>query len=129
MAYTDKFFRKLVLDAFSRARRGELRFTMPGGSRRLFGGLGKELQAELTVLDENFYRRCVLFGPIGFAESYLAGEWIAGDLTKTLAWFVLNGDYLAGIRTKDSRARCLRPSRNGQQDRTCAAAQQQAQEP
>jgi cyclopropane-fatty-acyl-phospholipid synthase len=105
MAYTDKFFRKLVLDAFSRARRGELRFTMPGGSRRLFGGLGKELQAELTVLDENFYRRCVLFGPIGFAESYLAGEWIAGDLTKTLAWFVLNGDYLAGIRTKESRAR------------------------
>ena len=88
MAYTDKFFRKLVLDAFSRARRGELRFTMPGGARRLFGGLGKELQAELTVLDENFYRRCVLFGPIGFAESYLAGEWESDDLTKTLAWFV-----------------------------------------
>jgi cyclopropane-fatty-acyl-phospholipid synthase len=103
MAFTDKFFRKLVIDAFSRARRGELKLTMPGGASRLFGGLGKELQAELTVLDDNFYRRCVLFGPIGFAESYLAGEWETDDLTRTLAWFILNGDYLAGIRTKDSR--------------------------
>ena len=102
MAFTDKFYRKLVLNAFTRARRGELKFTMPGGSRRLFGGLGKELQAELTVTDENFYRRCVHFGPIGFAESYLAEEWETGDLTKTLAWFILNGDYLAGIRTKGS---------------------------
>jgi len=105
MAYTDKFFRKLVLDAFGRARRGELKFTMPGGSRRLFGGLGKELQAELTVRDENFYRRCVLYGPIGFAESYLAGEWETGDLTQTLAWFILNGDYLAGVKTRESRNR------------------------
>ena len=103
MAFTDKFFRKLVLDAFSRARRGELKLTMPGGSRRLFGGLGKELQAELAVLDDNFYRRCVLFGPIGFAEAYLAGEWETEDLTRMLAWFVLNGDYLAGIKTRESR--------------------------
>lgn len=103
MDFTNKIYRKLVLDAFSRARRGELKFTMPGGSRRLFGGLGKELQAELTVTDENFYRRCVLFGPIGFAESYLAGEWETSDLTKSLAWFILNGDYLSGIRTKGSR--------------------------
>jgi len=104
MILTEKFFRKLVLDAFSRARRGELKVTMPGGARRLFGGLGKELQAELTVRDEGFYRRCVLFGPIGFAESYLAGEWDTPDLTRTLAWFILNGDDLAGIRTKESRA-------------------------
>ena len=89
MAFTDKFFRKLVIDAFSRARRGELRFTMPGGAMRLFGGLGRELHAELTVRDDNFYRRCVLFGPIGFAEYYLAGEWETPDLTRTLAWFVL----------------------------------------
>ena len=105
MAFTDKYFRKLVLDAFSRARGGELKFAMPGGSRRIFGGLGKELQAELSVLDENFYRRCVLYGPIGFAESYLAGEWETDDLTKTLAWFILNADYLAGIRSRGSGRR------------------------
>ena len=105
MAFTDKIYRKLVLDAFSRARRGELRFTMKGGARRLFGGLGKELHAELTVLDENFYRRCVLYGPIGFGESYLAGEWETEDLTRTLAWFVLNGDYLSGVRTRQNKSR------------------------
>ena len=104
MASTDKIFRKLVLDAFSRARRGELRLTMPGGSRRLFGGLGKELHAELSVQDESFYRRCVLFGAIGFSEAYLAGEWETEDLTKTIAWFILNGDYLSGVRTRNDRS-------------------------
>jgi cyclopropane-fatty-acyl-phospholipid synthase len=106
MALTDKFYRKLVLDAFARARRGELKFTMPGGSRRLFGEVGKQdkhgIEAELIVKDERFYRRCVHFGAIGFAESHLSGEWDSKDLTKTIAWFILNGEYLAGVRTSES---------------------------
>lgn len=105
MAFTDKFYRKLVLEAFSRARRGELKLTMPGGAGRLFGGLGKELQAGLTVTKECFYQRCVYFGAIGFAEGYLANEWESDDLTKTIAWFILNGDYLAGVRTTESGSR------------------------
>ncbi len=105
MALTDKFYRKLVLDAFSRARRGELQLTVPRGGRLFFGGLGKGRQAGLTVCNEGFYRRCVFFGAIGFAEGYLAGEWETEDLTRTIAWFILNSDYLAGVRTSESGSR------------------------
>jgi len=104
MAFPDQIFRKLVLGTFASARRGELRLTMGDGKKCSFGGGGKELQAELCILNENFFRRCVLFGPIGFAEAYLAGEWECDDLTKTIAWFILNGEYLSGVKTREGHS-------------------------
>ena len=52
-----KFYRQLVLDAFSRGKCGEFRMMMPGSACRLFGGLEKELEAKMVIKDENFYRR------------------------------------------------------------------------
>ena len=103
MAIIATLYRKLVLDAFSRAQRGSLILTLPEGTTLCFGGEEKELQVALTIRDENFYRRCVLYGAIGCAESYLAGEWETEDLTQTIAWFILNSDCLAGVRTQASR--------------------------
>lgn len=105
MSLTDKIYRKLVLSAFAQARHGELRLTEADGADHLFGGRESErgeVEAGIRVCNRNFYRRCVLFGAIGFAESYLAGEWETEDLTKTIAWFILNGNYLAGMRTSES---------------------------
>lgn len=103
-AARNKFFRHLVLESLSRGRHGELRLLMPGGASRLFGGLSKELQAEITVKDDGFYSSCVLFGAIGFAESYLRGEWDTPNLTHAIAWFILNGDYLSGVHTQKQNA-------------------------
>jgi cyclopropane-fatty-acyl-phospholipid synthase len=103
MALTDKIYRKFVLCAFARVRRGELRLTEADGAEHLFGGRDserEEIHAEISVCNRNFYRRCVLFGAIGFAEAYLAGEWETEDLTKTIAWFILNGDAMAGMKVK-----------------------------
>lgn len=95
-----KIYRQLVLDAFSRAKYGELRMIMPGSACRLFGGLGKELEAKLTIKDENFYRRCVFYGALGFAESYLYQEWETDDLTHVIAWCFLNRAVFSTIATK-----------------------------
>ncbi|HLB33071.1 MAG: hypothetical protein A3F67_09035 [Verrucomicrobia bacterium RIFCSPHIGHO2_12_FULL_41_10] len=103
-AARNKFFRHLVLESLSRGRHGELRLLMPGGASRLFGGLSKELQAEITVKDDAFYSSCVLFGAIGFSESYLRGEWDTPNLTHAIAWFILNGDYLSGVHTQKQNA-------------------------
>ncbi len=103
MPIIEKIYSKLVLEAFSRARRGELSVTLPDGSRKIFGGEDREIQVSLKIHNENFYRRCVFYGAIGCAESYLAGEWGTEDLTKTMAWFILNSDFLAGVRTQASR--------------------------
>ena len=65
---------------------------LPDGARGVYGGLGSGVEAHIEVRDENFFKRCVLHGPIGFAEAYMAGEWTTPDLVKVIAWFILNSD-------------------------------------
>jgi len=92
-------FRKLVLDSFKPMRRGALEVALPGGGIRRFGGLSKRLVARIEVRSESFFRRCVLFGPIGFAEAYIEGEWDTPDLTRVIAWFILNAPESRAIET------------------------------
>jgi cyclopropane-fatty-acyl-phospholipid synthase len=97
-------FRKLVLDSFRTLQRGALEVALPNGETRHFGGLAKGLRARIEITDEAFFRRCVLYGPIGFAESYMAGEWDSPDLTKVIAWFILNAEDASGMKTRSGRS-------------------------
>ncbi len=97
-------FRRLVLDSFKPLKRGSLEVALPGGGKEIFGGLYKGLQAQINVNDNRFFRRCVLFGPIGFAESYMAGEWTTSDLTKVIAWFILNAEDAGGLKTRAGKS-------------------------
>lgn len=78
---------------------------MPGSACRLFGGLGKELEAKMSIKDEDFYRRCVLHGTLGFAESYLHQEWETDDLTHVLAWCFLNREVFSTVATQKHQGR------------------------
>ena len=98
------FFQKIVLSSFKSLKRGSLEVQLPGGKREVFGGLYKGLRARIEVKDEVFFRRCVLFGPIGFAESYMAGEWETPDLTRVIAWFILNAEDANGLETRTGRS-------------------------
>lgn len=93
-------FQKLVLDSFSKLRHGSLAVVLPDGTQRVFGGVYKDLQAEIRILDKRFFRRCVLFGAIGFGESFVAGEWETPDLTRVIAWFIRNSDDAKAIETR-----------------------------
>lgn len=96
-----KLYRNLVLETLHRGRRGTLRVIMPGGSSRMFGGLDKELQAEIKIKNDAFYRRWVLYGAVGLAESYIHHEWESSHLTEVIAWFFLNNKFLSGERVKE----------------------------
>lgn len=48
--------------------------------------------ASITVYNPQFYRRTVFGGALGFAESYLQGEWTTDDLTAVLQFFGGNLD-------------------------------------
>lgn len=65
-----------------------------------FGGLYRGYQATVSILDEAFFKRCVLFGPIGFAEGYMAGEWDSPDLAAVIGFFILNAEDAGGLRTE-----------------------------
>ena len=77
--------------------------SLPDGTRCVYGSGKEGVEARMEVRDENFFKRCVLHGPIGFAEGHMAGEWETPDLVKVIAWFILNADEAQGMQTRMRR--------------------------
>lgn len=100
-------FRTIILNLLGQSQRGQLELILPDGTRRQFGGLSKTCVAKIRVHEDNFFRRSVLFGPIGFAESYMAGEWDTPDLTAVLAFFILNAEDSGAFNKPDRRPSAL----------------------
>lgn len=113
-ATRETFCQRAVLDALAAMTRGHLRLELPGGAVREFGSrdteeplpLGLSPRASLRVRRPAFFAKCFWAGDIGFAESYIDGDWETPDLAAIVAWFVLNLEHaptLSGSR----RARSL----------------------
>jgi len=96
---TNMKFKDLVFRILAPMKRGALDLVLPDGTGKRFGGLAKHSVARIEVRDENFFRRCVLAGPIGFAESHIAGEWDSVDLPAVVSFFILNSDESAALDT------------------------------
>ncbi|TAG32395.1 MAG: cyclopropane-fatty-acyl-phospholipid synthase, partial [Verrucomicrobia bacterium] len=109
--------RRMVLRAFRDMRLGHLRLELPEGGSVDFGSsadalgrtlpLGLSATAKLRVLRPAFFRKCLLAGDIGFAESYLDGDWDTPDLASVIAWFILNVEHaptLSGSTKKAGQA-------------------------
>ncbi len=58
------------------------------------GEADAELQATITLHNENFYTDVAFQGSVGAAESYIAGDWDCDDLTRLIQVFVRNRDLL-----------------------------------
>lgn len=119
-AARSSFHRSALLKAFADMRRGHLRIELPEGGVVDIGShadaagktlaLGLPAEAHLRIRREAFFRRCVLSGDIGFAESYIDGDWDTPDLTALVAWFLHNLDdapTLSGSTRKGARAWAL----------------------
>lgn len=83
-------YEKLVLDAFSAMTAGCLHLELPSGEVMVIGTRGAEVSARIRVLDSAFFRKCVLFGDVGFGESYVAGDWETDSIERVIAWAILN---------------------------------------
>lgn len=90
--------RGLVLRSLSDMRRGLLHFELPDGKTTSFGSTAASMPlgiggiAKIRVHRESFFRKCFLYGDIGFAESFIDGDWSTPDLTAVISWFILNID-------------------------------------
>jgi len=93
-------FRRLVLGQLAPMQRGHMVMELPEGGQREFGRapssgarllpVGIANSATIRVRDEAFFRKCVLAGDIGFAESYIDGDWDTPDIAAVIAWALLN---------------------------------------
>ena len=96
-------YQRLVVDALSKMTAGCLRLELPGGETRTIGTTGAELSATLRVLDAAFFQKCVLFGDVGFGESYVAGDWETDSIERVIAWAILNVESspaMSGSKTR-----------------------------
>ncbi len=119
-------YQKLILRAFGQMPAGLLNLELPDGTHLQFGArenarwhartaaraaLDVPEIATIKVVHPRFFERCVLFGDIGFAESYIDGDWDTPSLPAVIAWFILNIDHaptLSGSRMKAASLNLLR---------------------
>jgi cyclopropane-fatty-acyl-phospholipid synthase len=94
------FYRTAVLRSFAAMTRGHLRIELPDGTSHEIGSHAAAVQltlplalpafALIRVKRDAFFKKCLFAGDIGFAESYIDGDWETPHLAAVIAWFLLN---------------------------------------
>lgn len=82
---------RTALRLLQRLRHGALTLHLPDGSVQRFGEHGHpNLTASLMMRNWNVFAAALKSGDIGFAESYIAGDWSTPNLTELLKVFAAN---------------------------------------
>ena len=80
---------RATLKLLLRLKHGTLTIKLPDGSVQRFGN-GQGPQASLHLLNWNVCSAALKSGDIGFAESYIAGDWTTPHLTDLLQVLIVN---------------------------------------
>ena len=85
----NRFFKKYLSDIGQKITIGELTITLPNNENLKFFGKG-DLKSNLKLNSYMPLMRTITSGHVGFAESYLKGEWTSSDLESLLEIMVTN---------------------------------------
>lgn len=99
------FNQAVILNLFGKMSLGSLTLTMPNGEKFRFGNGGNEVCANIDIKDNAFFKKCVLYGDIGFGESYMDGDWETDNIGNVISWFILNRETnpaISGSKIKGS---------------------------
>jgi cyclopropane-fatty-acyl-phospholipid synthase len=86
---TPGFYEKTILKLLSAMKKGRCIITLPTGELLQIGD-GDGVEAKVHITSDAFFKRCVLYGDIGFGEAYMYGEWETDSITHVIKWFILN---------------------------------------
>jgi len=85
-----------VFRLLQRMRHGTLTLHLPDGTVQRFGS-GAQPCATLVLHNWNVFPAALKSGDIGFAESYMAGDWSSPHLADLLALFIRNRQDIEGV--------------------------------
>lgn len=88
------FWNKLGDKYLSGIQQGTLHVTYSNGSKKTYGN-GQSPKADLYIHNSQIFKRMSLYGDIGFAESYMDGDFESSDLTALITLGLLNSKTLA----------------------------------
>jgi len=100
------FYESIVLDMLTKMEKGRLIITLPSGESFSIGD-GVGISANIEIRNENFFKRCVLFGDIGFGEAYVDGDWETDNISNVIKWFLLNIENAPGISGSNAKTFAL----------------------
>lgn len=96
-ANTSRLGTETLLSLLSQLSSGHLKMVLPDGNIREFGNKSNVLHAELQILDWSVFKQVLSHGDIGFAESYIRGEWNTPDLKAILELAIRNRTILEKV--------------------------------
>ena len=89
---------RAVFQLMKGLKHGTLNIQLPDGGTLAFGSAeGTELRAAIRLRNWNPCAAALRSGDIGFAESFIAGDWTTPDLTALLTLFIANRDEVEGV--------------------------------
>ena len=87
---------RTALQLLQRLQHGALTLQLPDGTLRHFGH-GNGPVAAIALKNWNVFGAALKSGDIGFAESYIAGDWTTPHLTELLKLFIANRQQIEGM--------------------------------
>ncbi len=85
-------YESLLFKVFNQLPLGSLELELPDGHVLYFGS-GNEVRPRIRVINNDFFSKCVWYGDIGFAESYMDGDWHTDNIYDIIKWFIINLNY------------------------------------
>jgi cyclopropane-fatty-acyl-phospholipid synthase len=99
-------YEKLILNLLTNMPLGSMSLALPDGEHIQIGN-GEGVAAKVTIHNQSFFKRCVLYGDIGFGEGYVDGDWDTESITDVIKWFILNVEHAPTVSGSNVKAVAL----------------------
>ncbi|MGC4020815.1 MAG: cyclopropane-fatty-acyl-phospholipid synthase family protein [Cyclobacteriaceae bacterium] len=96
------FYETVFVNLFSQMPKGKLQVQLHDGREFIFGE-GNEVRANIRITNSSFFTKCALYGDIGFAESYIDGDWHTDSISNVITWFIINLNHNPALTGKGLR--------------------------
>lgn len=90
MRGSHRFYRALLNRILAPMKAGRLHVVLPSGEEVFYGLDEPGPEAAIQILNPAFFKKCILYGDVGFGESYVDGDWETDDVAQVISWFVHN---------------------------------------
>jgi cyclopropane-fatty-acyl-phospholipid synthase len=107
IARKNSFYQDVVLKFLSKMDKGRLYINNCDGEQITIGTGEGNISASIVVNSDEFYKRCILFGDIGFGEAYVEGLWDTDNITNVVKWFLHNVENSPGLSGSKVQAASL----------------------
>lgn len=96
------FWNRIGHRYLSKLQKGSLHVIYPDGTQKSYGNPHAK-SVHITINSSDFFKRLALYGDIGFAESYMDGDFECDDLTMLMSLAMQNSQYLETLSEHEKR--------------------------